>query len=82
MDNEAKITLLDFQAEIEKINQWAQHGCSNGGCQIEQPKGQHTNGRCNCNPYAFSERLLELAGKVEKHGRYHRWPCSQREESK
>jgi len=70
----ALISLKDFQAEMAKLNGWAQHGCSDGGCQIEKPKGMHTNGGCRCNPREFSEYLLWLACEVEKHGRYRRWP--------
>ena len=40
-------SLKDFQAEMAKLNGWAQHGCSDGGCQIEKPKGMHTNGGSN-----------------------------------
>jgi hypothetical protein len=69
----ALMSLKDFQAEMAKLNGWAQHGCSDGGCQIEKPKGMHTNGGCRCNPRKFSEYLLWLACEVEKHGRYHRW---------
>ena len=73
------MSLKDFQAEMAKVNGWAQHGCSDGGCQIEKPKGMHTNGGCRCNPRKFSEYLLWLACEVEKHGRYHRWPNVQME---
>jgi hypothetical protein len=68
------ISLNDFKAEMAKLNRWAQHGCSDGGCQIEKPKGMHTNGGCRCDPRAFSGYLLWLACEVEKHGRYRRWP--------
>ena len=67
------MSLKDFQAEMAKLNNWAQHGCSDGGCQIERPQGMHTNGGCLCSPRKFSEYLLWLACEVEKHGR-RRWP--------
>ncbi len=70
----ALMSLTDFQAEMERLNRWAQHGCTDGGCQIEKPKGMHTNGGCRCNPREFAEYLLWLACEVEKHGRYRRWP--------
>lgn len=72
----ALMSLKDFQAEMAKLNGWAQHGCSDGCCQIEKPKGMHTNGGCRCSPREFSEYLLWLACEVEKHGRYRRWPNS------
>jgi len=68
------ISLKDFQTEIAKLNGWVQHGCSDGGCQIEKPKGMHTNGGCRCNPREFAEYLLWLSCEIEKHGRYRRWP--------
>jgi hypothetical protein len=71
------ITLKQFQDRMHALNQWAQHGCSDGGCRIEPPKGPHTNGGCNCRPYAFSEHLLQLACELEAHGKHHHWPTKQ-----
>jgi hypothetical protein len=68
------LTLKTFQDQMEKLNRWAQHGCMDGGCQIERPTGQHTNGGCNCTPRHFSLALLDLACELEKTGRYARWP--------
>jgi hypothetical protein len=68
------IPLREFQARMNSLNHMAQHGCGNGGCQIEKPKGMHTNAGCFCTPRRFSEELLWLAAEVEKHGRYRMWP--------
>lgn len=72
---EAAMPLKDFQAEIVKLSEWAQRGCSDGGCQIEKPKGMHTNGGCQCSPREFAKHLLWLAREVEKYGR-RRWLMS------
>lgn len=69
----ALMSLKDFQAEMERLNRWAQHGCLDGCCQIEPPKGMHTNGGCRCHPKSFAAHLLWLACEIEKHGR-RRWP--------
>jgi hypothetical protein len=71
--DEPLMSLKDFQDHVAKLNEWAQHGCRNGGCQIEQPQGMHTNGGCRCLPKDFAEHLLWLACEVEKHGRKY-WP--------
>jgi len=67
------ITLSNFQKEIKILNDWAQHGCSDGYCQIEQKKGMHTNASCRCNPRDFAERLFWLACELDKYGKYKRW---------
>ena len=70
----ALITLKQFQAEMQTLNEWAQHGCSDGYCQIERKRGMHTNASCTCNPRDFAERLLWLACELDKHRKYGRWP--------
>ena len=67
------MTLEEFQAEMEKLNRWAQHGCSDGGCAIEPPRGMHTNGGCRCTPRDFSETLLHLAAELDRCVKYRRW---------
>jgi hypothetical protein len=67
------IPLQEFQIAAQKLNQWAQHGCSDGGCQIEQTAGMHTNGGCHCGPRYFADYLLWLACEVDKYGRYKKW---------
>ena len=67
------MTLQNFQKEMEQLHGWSKHGCLDGGCQIERPKGQHTNGGCRCSPRAFSAHLLELAAQLEEMGKYARW---------
>jgi len=67
------MTLEEFQAEMEKLNRWAQHGCSDGGCAIEPPRGMHTNGGCHCVPINFSEYLLHYAAELSRYGKYGRW---------
>ena len=64
--------LSEFQKEMDELHRWAMHGCSDGGCQIERPKGMHTNGGCRCHPRRFSEHLLWLACELDKLGRQ-RW---------
>ena len=68
------MSLSDFQQQMDNLNRWAKHGCSNHGCQIGPPKGMGTNAICKCTPHEFSERLLWLAAELSKHGRYRRWP--------
>jgi len=65
--------LEDFQKEMNHLNEWAQHGCCDGSCQIEKPKGMHTNGGCRCSPRAFSDCLLDLASRLESMGKYKRF---------
>jgi hypothetical protein len=72
---EPLITLCEFKEEMRKLNEWAQHGCTNGDCQIEKRTGMVTNGSCVCSPNAFAEHLLYLACRLDKHGnRNIRWP--------
>lgn len=73
-DGSALITLKQFQQEIQTLNDWAQHGCSDGYCQIERKGGMHTNASCTCNPRDFAERLLWLACELDRHRKYGRWP--------
>ncbi len=68
------ISLADFQKEMNILNEWAKHGCSNHGCMIEPPKGMGTNSSCKCTPRVFAESLLWLACELDKHGKYGRWP--------
>ena len=74
------MTLKEFQEELDELNRWAQHGCADGGCEIEPPKGMHTNGGCRCSPRYFSESLLWLACKLDEYGKYRRWPIAQKKE--
>lgn len=67
------LSKAEFQAAMARLNQWAQHGCSDGGCLIEKPRGMHTNGGCRCTPRTFSEHLLELAARLDEMGRHARW---------
>lgn len=73
INKETLITLSKFQQEIKDLNIWAQHGCSDGYCQIEQKKGMCTNASCRCNPRDFAERLFWLACELDKYGKYKRW---------
>lgn len=66
------MTLQEFQHKMDRLHHWAKHGCLDGGCQIERPKGQHTNGGCRCSPRAFSNHLLELAAQLEGMGKHAR----------
>lgn len=59
------MTLESFQQEMDKLHTWSKQGCLDGNCQIEKPKGMHTNASCNCNPREFAEHLLWLACEVE-----------------
>lgn len=67
------MTLEEFQAEMEKLNRWVQHGCSDGGCAIEPPRGMRTNGGCRCVPINFSEYLLHYAAELSRYGKHGRW---------
>lgn len=73
---EPLMTLEAFQKEMRDLNEWAQHGCLDGGCQISPPKSICTNGGCRCRPWYFSERLLWLAAEVDRYGRSGRWEKS------
>lgn len=61
--------------ELETVCKRLQYGCGNGGCRINQPKGQHTNMICQCTPSSFSKRLLALAIEAEEQGREWEKPC-------
>jgi hypothetical protein len=67
------MTIAEFQAQMKRLNDTAQHGCGNHGCKINPPKGQGTNGGCSCTPYNFSESLLWLAAELVPDGKYTRW---------
>ena len=67
------MTLNEFQAEMAKLNEWAQHGCSDGGCQIEPPKGMHTNGRCRCFPSDFYGYLRWLTVELGEYKLHRQW---------
>lgn len=67
------ISLLAFQGELERLCRWANHGCGDGSCQIQKPKGQQTNASCRCHPKEFAERLLYLACEVDKYEKYKKW---------
>jgi len=67
------MTLIEFQAKMSDLNQWAQHGCTDSNCRIERTPGMATNGGCQCSPRAFAEHLLALACELDKGGKYARW---------
>ena len=67
------MNLTALQKEMEELNFWAKHGCTNHGCKIEPPRGMGTNSTCQCTPHAFSERLLWLAAELDKGGKYAQW---------
>ena len=79
LNTKPPIPLAEFQQEMEDLTRWAKHGCSDGGCQIEPPTGQHTNGGCHCTPRRFAEHLIALAIKLDEHGRYGRWKTSKQQ---
>lgn len=41
-------------------------GCGNHGCFIEEPKGQGTNGRCNCLRHLGKENEQALKRKLHR----------------
>lgn len=44
-------------------------GCGNHGCRIAKPKGQATNGSCQCSPKQFIRDLLDVAEMIERGGK-------------
>ena len=41
-------------------------GCSDGGCCIIRPRGQHTNGGCRCARYPENARNVEKALRINQ----------------
>ena len=63
------ISLETFQEQIFQLSNQLTNGCGDSGCQIKEPKGQCTNGGCHCRPIDFIDKLYQLVGQLEKHGR-------------
>jgi hypothetical protein len=69
------MTPLELAVEVERVSYRLRFGCGNGGCQIKEPTGMHTNAGCDCSPLTFSRRLLALAVQCEEQG--HKWDKEQ-----
>lgn len=57
---EAVAALQSIRERVAKIESFG--GCTNTGCIVKEPKGQHTNGRCDCarNREIISHNLVQL----------------------
>lgn len=53
-------TLEEIQEGLARLARQLKYGCGDGSCQVQTPRGMHTNGGCRCHPRDVSQTLLDL----------------------
>lgn len=66
--NTDKFTIDDTVEHLQHLLGKLLYGCMDGACCIEKPKGQHTNGGCQCYPKTIVRDLKRLAEAIESNG--------------